>query len=198
MSMHVRTSRAASHVSFSARHQYRYAAAARGTGENPLDGAILYYYLKSDTAGPMTLEVLDGASQVVAHFSGATRRRLPNHGSCAHYWLRPFQPVASGAGMHRFIWDLRSTTPASSPDAEMPISAIYKDTPMEAGAWMPAGKYRESSSPKMRFLHSTWLPALDAFRTCGLNPRMLERRQRLWGYCRISSCRRSGGSRLCG
>jgi hypothetical protein len=82
-------------------------------GKNPPDGAILYYYLKSAAAGPMTLEVLDSSSKVVAHFSSDDKASPVNPQlNVPAYWLRPFQPLAAGAGMHRFIWDLHGSPAA--------------------------------------------------------------------------------------
>ena len=115
-------------------------------GKNPPDGAILYYYLKSAAAGPMTLEVLDGDSKVVAHFSSEDQAPPPNPQlNVPTYWLRPFQPLGAGAGMHRFIWDLHGTAAPGGRGGrgggEPPISAVYMDTPASEGPWMPAGKY---------------------------------------------------------
>ena len=115
-------------------------------GKNPPDGAILYYYLKSAAAGAMTLEVLDAESKAVAHFSSDDKAPPPNPQlNVPTYWLRPFQPLAAGAGMHRFIWDLHGTPAAGGRGGrgggEPPISAIYMDTPVNEGPWLPAGQY---------------------------------------------------------
>jgi hypothetical protein len=113
-------------------------------GKNPPDGAILYYYLKSPAAGPMTIEVLDAASKVVAHFSSEDKAPPPNlQLNVPKYWLRPFQPLSAGAGMHRFIWDLHGSPAAGrgGRGGEPPISAVYMDTPVSEGPWMPAGTY---------------------------------------------------------
>ena len=114
-------------------------------GKNPPDGAILYYYLKSAAAGPMTLEVLDAGQNVVAHFSSEDKAPAPNPQlNVPSYWLRPFQPLASGAGMHRFIWDLHGTSTGGGRGGrggEPAISAVYMDTPVSEGAWMPAASY---------------------------------------------------------
>jgi hypothetical protein len=93
----------------------------------------------------MTLDVLDGESKVVAHFSSADKAPPPNPQlDVPTYWLRPFQPLATGAGMHRFIWDLHGAAAAGGRGGrggEPPISAVYMDTPVNEGPWMPAGKY---------------------------------------------------------
>jgi photosystem II stability/assembly factor-like uncharacterized protein len=114
-------------------------------GQNPPDGAILYYYLKSAAAGPMTLEVADAGGKVVAHFSSEDKAPPPNPAlDVPTYWLRPFQPLAAEAGMHRFIWDLHATSAGGGRGGRggaPSIAAVYMDTPVGEGAWMPAGKY---------------------------------------------------------
>jgi hypothetical protein len=114
-------------------------------GKNPPDGAILYYYLKSPAAGAMTLEVLDGESKVVAHFSSEDKAPPPNPElNVPTYWLRPFQPLSAGAGMHRFIWNLHGSPAAGGRGGrggEPAISAVYMDTPVNEGPWMAAGSY---------------------------------------------------------
>jgi hypothetical protein len=111
-------------------------------GKNPPDGAILYYYLKSAAAGPITLEVSDEQSKVVARYSSEDKPPSPNPLlEVASYWLRPFQPLATGAGMHRFVWDLHASSEGRAGRGGPPISAIYMDTPVSEGAWMPAGRY---------------------------------------------------------
>jgi photosystem II stability/assembly factor-like uncharacterized protein len=112
-------------------------------GKNPPDGAILYYYLKSAAAGPMTLEVLDGAGKAVAHFSSEDKAPPVNPAlDVPTYWLRPFQPLVTSAGMHRFIWDLHgSPSGRGGRGGEPSIAAVYMDTPVNEGPWLPAGSY---------------------------------------------------------
>ena len=78
--------------------------------ENPPDGAIIDYFLKSPASGEVTLEILDAKNDVIRKFSsgdsapgGAGRRRL----NIADYWIAPPQMLATRAGMRRFVWDLR-------------------------------------------------------------------------------------------
>jgi photosystem II stability/assembly factor-like uncharacterized protein len=109
--------------------------------KNPPDGAILYYYLKS-AAGPMTLEVFDTTDMLVRRFSSTDRAPEPNPSlNVPTYWIRPFQPLATGPGMHRFVWDLHGPPAGGGGRGEYPISAIYQDTPGAQGEWMPPGRY---------------------------------------------------------
>jgi photosystem II stability/assembly factor-like uncharacterized protein len=112
-------------------------------GKNPPDGAIIYYHLKAAANGPVMLEISNAAGNLVRRFSSADAPPPadPNLNVPA-YWVRPFQPLAASAGMHRFVWDLHAA-PAGRGErgGGCPISAIYMDTPCSEGAWMPPGTY---------------------------------------------------------
>ncbi len=115
-------------------------------GKNPPDGAILYYYLQSAAAGTVTLEVSDASGRLVRRFASTDRPEPPGPElDVPTFWLRPFQPLSTAAGMHRFIWDLHAApTPGRGGQRggdEPPISAIYHDTPLSQGEWMPPGSY---------------------------------------------------------
>ncbi len=98
-------------------------------GENPPDGAIINYYLKSQPASPVTLEILDANGAVVRRYSSTD---LPEPIDPAlnvpTYWVRPPRILASGPGLHRFVWDFRYPDPPAS-EHDYPISAVYRDTP---------------------------------------------------------------------
>ncbi len=113
-------------------------------GKNPPDGAILYYYLKSAASGEITLEIFDSGNALVRRFSSADKPEPPAPTlTVATEWLRPFQPLSPAAGMHRFIWDLHAAPGQGSGGGRggPPISAIYRDTPLAQGEWMPPGIY---------------------------------------------------------
>ena len=113
-------------------------------GKNPPDGAILYYNLKAAPAGPITLEILDTAGKLVRRFSGQDKAEPADPAiNVPDYWIRPFQPLSTAAGMHRFVWDLHAAPAGGGRrrGGEYPISAIYQDTPGAQGEWMPAGNY---------------------------------------------------------
>ena len=110
-------------------------------GENPPDGAILYYWLPADS--PVTIEVLDKTSKLIRKYSSTDAKdeldanaiQLPT------FWIRPHQPPPAKAGMHRFVWDLRHEAPAALRRA-YPIAAIVRNTPLEPrGAWVMPGEY---------------------------------------------------------
>jgi photosystem II stability/assembly factor-like uncharacterized protein len=105
------------------------------TGQNPPDGAIINYYLKAKSSSPIVLEISDAAGKLVRRFASDDKplevdlKRV----NPPAYWIRPFQPLKNEAGMQRFVWDLLYPNPPSD-NYDLPISAIYKDTP-----WTPQG-----------------------------------------------------------
>ena len=112
-------------------------------GQNPPDGAMIDYWLKSGEF-VVTLEIVDASSRkLVRRFSSADKPEPVNSKefNVPMYWVRPAQSLSSAPGMHRFVWDL--TYPA--PDVltrDYPISAIYHDTPLyPLGATVLPGKY---------------------------------------------------------
>ncbi|MBZ5547488.1 MAG: glycoside hydrolase [Acidobacteriia bacterium] len=112
-------------------------------GQNPPDGAMLDYWLKSDTSGPVVIEIVDADGKTVRSFSSADKPQPVNDKdfNVPMYWVRPARTLSTAAGMHRFVWDL--TYPA--PDVlsrDYPISAIVHDTPLyPLGAAALPGKY---------------------------------------------------------
>ena len=81
--------------------------------ENAPTGAIIDYYLKSNASGPITLEILDPAGEIVRKFSSEDKGPPvnPETLNIPAYWVRPFEPLSTAAGMHRWVWDLRPTPP---------------------------------------------------------------------------------------
>jgi hypothetical protein len=85
---------------------------------NPVNGAAIDYYLKGDTSGPVSLEILDAGGNVVATFSNAPPNAnaagrggrggaggggggIPN---VSPLWRPTPEPFATTAGMHRIEW----------------------------------------------------------------------------------------------
>lgn len=97
-------------------------------GQNPPDGAVLDYALAAN-ARRVVVTVYDDRRRVVRRYASDD----PEPPAIADldkpvYWERPFRRPATGAGMHRFVWDLREPAPHSlAPD--LPISAIVHETP---------------------------------------------------------------------
>ena len=83
--------------------------------ENPPAGAIIDYYLKASPATPVTLEILDGSGAVVRRFASDDRPqpRDPNALQVQTVWAPQSEPLPAGAGMHRWVWDLRGAPAAA-------------------------------------------------------------------------------------
>jgi photosystem II stability/assembly factor-like uncharacterized protein len=113
-------------------------------GKNPPDGAIIYYHLKSDAAGPVNLEILDSRDRLVRRYSSADKAEAANEAAqpIPSYWIRPPHILPASAGAHRFVWDLHYPPPGGTTRRMYPISAIYRDTPSEPMGLLAApGKY---------------------------------------------------------
>jgi photosystem II stability/assembly factor-like uncharacterized protein len=114
-------------------------------GENPPDGAVIDYALPDSVHGPVTLEILDAANKVVRRYAStdtpyATEEQLAKQ-LIPLYWLRMPKSLPATPGMHRWVWDLRSTTPTAT-RYEYPISAVPNDTPRTPqGALVLPGTY---------------------------------------------------------
>jgi len=79
--------------------------------ENPPDGAVIDYYLKSAPAGEMKLEVFDSAGKLVRAYSSTGETSLPYKVNVPDYWLAPAPLLPKTPGLHRFVWDLRYPDP---------------------------------------------------------------------------------------
>jgi photosystem II stability/assembly factor-like uncharacterized protein len=82
--------------------------------ENPPNGAIIDYYLKSDATGPVTLEILDAKGTSLHTFSSAAAARPARPGipNTTALWRPEPKPFASSAGMHRVSWRPNTGRPA--------------------------------------------------------------------------------------
>jgi photosystem II stability/assembly factor-like uncharacterized protein len=77
--------------------------------ENPPTGAIIDYYLKAAAAGPVSLEILDGAGNVVRRYASDDRvqPRDPNSLAVQTIWAPTSEALPATPGLHRWVWDLR-------------------------------------------------------------------------------------------
>jgi hypothetical protein len=114
-------------------------------GENPPDGAIINYALKSDASGPATLEIFTGAGKLVRRYSSTDPAEMPDSATASVplYWYRPPQVLSTTAGMHRFLWDMHYQ-PLSGAGGRggLPIAAIAHNTaPSSNSPWVATGQY---------------------------------------------------------
>ena len=112
-------------------------------GQNPPDGAMLDYWLKSAVPGDVTLEIVDSSGKLVRRFSSSDKPDVLDAKdiNVPTYWIRPERKLSTEAGMHRFVWDLHYPPPPAL-DRDYPISAIVGDTPLyPLGAPVLPGTY---------------------------------------------------------
>jgi hypothetical protein len=115
-------------------------------GQNPPDGAAIDYYLPPTTTGIVSLEIIDADDKLVRKYSSAdppyaTREELSKQ-LIPLYWLKMPESLPSQPGMHRWVWDLRYSTPVAT-RYEYPISAVPHETPrVPQGALALPGTYK--------------------------------------------------------
>jgi photosystem II stability/assembly factor-like uncharacterized protein len=111
----------ADHWLYQPRDAYRTEVRGPGGPPAPRD-AVFDYYFRTKPKGDVTLEILDSAGHVVQSItSDSAKARTENltlegiqGGARPHKLVVP-----TGAGMHRFVWDLRYRQPDLVPDAVM-------------------------------------------------------------------------------
>ncbi|MEO0424304.1 MAG: glycoside hydrolase [Pseudomonadota bacterium] len=112
------------------------------TGENPLAGAVIDYYLPA-SAARIALEIIDDTGAVVRRFDSAAARTAVDPASLAHptYWIREPASLGTGAGHQRFVWDLHYASPPGVAQ-RFDIAAVYRSTPVgPVGPWVAPGVY---------------------------------------------------------
>jgi photosystem II stability/assembly factor-like uncharacterized protein len=109
---------------------------------NPPDGAVIDYYLGASASGPVTIEILDSAGQLVRRYSSADPvEPIDPMLAVPMYWARPPRGLSSQPGMHRWVWDLHYTS-LPEPRVQLPMTAVFHDTvPSSASPWVMPGRY---------------------------------------------------------
>jgi hypothetical protein len=109
-------------------------------GQNPPDGAVINYYLKSNASQAITLDVTDAVGKLVRRFSSADKPYTVPDVNLPSYWIRPQQILSGAGGAHRFVWDLHYQ-PLDTPPS-YPIAATYHQTaPDPTSPWVMPGTY---------------------------------------------------------
>jgi photosystem II stability/assembly factor-like uncharacterized protein len=80
---------------------------SKRTGQNPPDGAIIYFYLKDapKTGTETKLEILDASGKVIRKYSSAETQPLDEPLDPDD--KKPEREIKPDAGLNRFVWDLR-------------------------------------------------------------------------------------------
>jgi photosystem II stability/assembly factor-like uncharacterized protein len=84
--------------------------------QNPPSGVAVDYYLRSNQAGPVLLEILNPAGDVVRKYSSDDKPPVlnPDTLNIPTFWRPTPESLSAAAGMHRWVWDLRPTPPATT------------------------------------------------------------------------------------
>jgi photosystem II stability/assembly factor-like uncharacterized protein len=135
-------------------------------GDNPPDGAILNYYLKSAPSGPVTIGIYDSGGQLVRELTSVPPPSEPEPQlNIPNYWIERPHPLPTAAGMNRAVWDLRYTRPAPiGPYGTQayPMSALYGATPPEPrGPLVAPGTYEARLSVNGRTYRQSFQVTMD-------------------------------------
>ncbi|MFI5151188.1 MAG: WD40/YVTN/BNR-like repeat-containing protein [Bacteroidia bacterium] len=129
-------------------------------GQNPPDGAILYYNLKEKATGEMKLEIKDSTGKLIWHYSLPEIPDTIIPLNIPTYWVRPFQTLSPEAGAHLYVWNLHEQPINVSP--AYPIAAVYGQTaPESTSPWIMPGTYRVSLTVNGQVSSQTLLVKMD-------------------------------------
>jgi hypothetical protein len=103
-------------------------------GENPPDGATLDYWLASDSASPVILEILDSRGDLVRRYASNEPPSSPDLARIVTTpdWVTSERPIAATAGWHRAVWKLHYAAPRE-------LAGIGRFA--NAAIWAPPGRY---------------------------------------------------------
>ena len=104
--------------------------------ENPPRGAVIDYLLGRSISGPVTLEILDAKGRLLRRFASDDKPKPTDLSRIAVTpdWSPSPEPLASTAGAHRFVWDLREALPV---ELVSPMGGFRGSS----GPWVPPGSY---------------------------------------------------------
>jgi photosystem II stability/assembly factor-like uncharacterized protein len=76
-------------------------------GDNPPDGAIIDYFLKSAPTGDIKLSIYDSQDHLVREFTNVPPPFDKTPANAPEYWFAPPPALTKNLGLNRFTWDLR-------------------------------------------------------------------------------------------
>jgi photosystem II stability/assembly factor-like uncharacterized protein len=79
-------------------------------GENPPDGAVIYYYQKHP-AKQLTIEVRDQQGNVISHYSNAFPALDNRPRNVPDYWFEKPTVLANTEGLNRVVWTMQWPSP---------------------------------------------------------------------------------------
>jgi photosystem II stability/assembly factor-like uncharacterized protein len=143
-------------------------------GQNPADGAIIDYFLRSSPAGGITMTVYDERGAQVRRFSSEAKALDLPPPNVPSYWFAPFGELPKRAGLNRFVWDLRYPAPLTLPygyygklleytEYTLADHALPGNTPREQpqGPLVVPGNYTVELSVAGRVVRQTLTVKLD-------------------------------------
>jgi photosystem II stability/assembly factor-like uncharacterized protein len=89
----------------------------RPVGQNPPPGAIINYYFAAEPKNEVKLEIYDSGGKLIRSLSSVEKKE---EGEQPPEWpdmLQPVTTIPAKAGMNRFAWDLRYTSPVKIPNS---------------------------------------------------------------------------------
>ena len=92
-------------------------------GQNPPSGAILDYYL-AQPAQNVSLIIRDASGREIRTYSSHDQEPPRQTVAFPDYWFVPAQKLATTAGHHRFVWDMRYADPPAQ-TRSYELSATY-------------------------------------------------------------------------
>ncbi|HEV8140501.1 MAG TPA: hypothetical protein VGP81_12070 [Pyrinomonadaceae bacterium] len=126
---------------------------ATAHGENPPDGAIIYYYLDS-VPRDISLEIRDAKGNVVRRFTDKASPRDPRPKNVPEWWFEPPDALPTNHGLNRFVWNLQwphpdalafsfRGAPLNYIEYTLPDHAVFGNTPINQppGPFVVPGQY---------------------------------------------------------
>ncbi|HYA63329.1 MAG TPA: hypothetical protein VED66_08995, partial [Candidatus Sulfotelmatobacter sp.] len=83
--------------------------------QNPPDGAIIYYFLRSAPKDEITLDVLDEKGTLIRRISSVRAKESLPPANVPEFWFAPTASLPAATGVNRFVWDLRYPHPKALP-----------------------------------------------------------------------------------
>lgn len=113
------------------------------TGQNPPDGAIIDYYLGTDSAN-VKLEILDSNGRKINWFSSDDIEENLDSTKMQHptYWKRPFKALSKKQGHQRFVWNLRYKNPRGANRGYAIAAVQYNTESGPVGPFVAPGDYK--------------------------------------------------------
>ena len=85
------------------------------SAQNPPDGVLIDYYLKSAHPGAAEITIRDASGDVVRRYTASMSEPKLPPANVPEYWFEKTESVDGSAGLHRFVWDLRYDSPKALP-----------------------------------------------------------------------------------